>query len=545
MSRTLFQHDEVDCHSTMRERCAVLRLPMWRSDAGGTFIFEPAFEGPAGEWFRSPFIARQVRRTVEQWAEAPDPTVVEVFPGAWLVPLVENRRRRRRMFTAVLCLSAGSLQSEQFEAACQSAQLDAQSTRTDLAKYATYDEHSVNRVVHILTWMHGDLESLDQNAATVEGFSRQLTESYEGISLLYSLGQSMNQLVHPHNFVRQACEELQATLSFNWIAVKFLNSSRDARSMAGRMFVAGDLPCAQAEFDAEITRLLSSMSGERGRVIQPDEAGSLVGRGVPILAHPIVRNGAIVGAYFAGDKHGDDPQVSSVDMKLLDAAGGYTSIVLDNSCLYDDQQLMFVGTLEALTAAIDAKDPYTCGHSQRVAHLAAALAQAHGLDEELVERIRIAGLVHDVGKIGVPESVLRKSGRLTDEEFDLIKAHPEIGHRILKDIPAFEDVLPGVLYHHERFDGRGYPKGLAGRDIPLVARIIGLADAFDAMSSNRTYRAAMARDRVQHEIQSNAGKQFDPALVESFSRLDLSQYDELVDRHTAERDVVEEKGRAA
>jgi HD-GYP domain-containing protein (c-di-GMP phosphodiesterase class II) len=169
-----------------------------------------------------------------------------------------------------------------------------------------------------------------------------------------------------------------------------------------------------------------------------------------------------------------------------------------------------------------------------VAELAAALARAHGLPEEMVEQVRMAGIVHDVGKIGVPEAVLCKTGRLTPEEFEQIKQHPEIGYQILKDIPHFQDLLPGVLSHHERYDGRGYPQGLAGDRIPLMARIIGLVDSFDAMSSNRTYRSAMPRGRVFEELAEHAGKQFDPGLVESFNKVDLSLYDELVELHQSE-----------
>jgi len=142
--------------------------------------------------------------------------------------------------------------------------------------------------------------------------------------------------------------------------------------------------------------------------------------------------------------------------------------------------------------------------------------------------------VHDVGKIGVPESTLCKAGRLTDVEFEQIKLHPQIGHDILKDIPQFADVLPGVLYHHERYDGKGYPAGLKGDDIPLIARIIGLADSFDAMSSTRTYRSAMDREKVMQEIADCAGVQFDPRLAEVFHTIDFTIYDRLVIKHHEE-----------
>jgi HD-GYP domain-containing protein (c-di-GMP phosphodiesterase class II) len=236
-------------------------------------------------------------------------------------------------------------------------------------------------------------------------------------------------------------------------------------------------------------------------------------------------------AIMAGSKHGEDTQVSSYDIQLLEAAAGFIGAFLDNSALYADQQAMFLGTLEALSAAIDAKDRYTCGHSQRVAHLAWQLAKSTGMSDEQSDRVRIAGLVHDVGKIGVPEGVLTKAGKLTDAEFEAIKLHPEIGHRILKDIPLLEDVLPGVLYHHERFDGRGYPHRLVGDGIPLIGRIIAIADTFDAMSSSRSYRAAMPRATVLAEIQRSAGSQLDPALVPLFLGLDFSTYDRMVTQH--------------
>jgi HD-GYP domain-containing protein (c-di-GMP phosphodiesterase class II) len=139
--------------------------------------------------------------------------------------------------------------------------------------------------------------------------------------------------------------------------------------------------------------------------------------------------------------------------------------------------------------------------------------------------------VHDVGKIGVPEAILGKPGRPTDEEFAAIKRHPEIGYHILRGIVGFEDLLDGVLHHHERWDGRGYPHGLAAAQIPLYARIIGLADAFDAMSSTRAYRSAMPRDTVLAELRKGSGSQFDPAVVSAFARIDLAAYDAMLSRH--------------
>jgi HD-GYP domain-containing protein (c-di-GMP phosphodiesterase class II) len=136
-----------------------------------------------------------------------------------------------------------------------------------------------------------------------------------------------------------------------------------------------------------------------------------------------------------------------------------------------------------------------------------------------------------VGKIGVPEAVLTKPGKLTDKEYELVKKHPEIGARILEGIRQMQDLIPGVLHHHESWDGRGYPHGLAGRDIPLFGRIIGLADAFDAMSSDRTYRNAMPMHKVLDEVRRHSGKQFDPDLVGVFIGLDFAEYLDTIEKH--------------
>jgi len=245
----------------------------------------------------------------------------------------------------------------------------------------------------------------------------------------------------------------------------------------------------------------------------------------------VMRGDRKVGVIAMGAKIGVERDITSADLKLLEAAATSMGVFFENASLYDDQQAMFLGVLQALTAAIDAKDRYTCGHSERVATLAVELGRRVGLSEEEVERLRISGLVHDIGKIGVPEAVLTKPGRLTDDEFDQIKQHPEIGVRILRDLPQLADVLPGVLHHHERWDGNGYPHGLSGEGIPLFARLLALADSFDAMSSSRTYRSAMPRTAVLEEVQACAGTQFDPALAREFVRLDFTVYDRMVAAH--------------
>jgi putative two-component system response regulator len=194
---------------------------------------------------------------------------------------------------------------------------------------------------------------------------------------------------------------------------------------------------------------------------------------------------------------------------------------------------LFVETIRALAAAIDAKDPYTRGHSEQVTRYAMAIARRMGFSEQQLEQIRLGGLLHDVGKIGVSDTVLNKPGKLTAEEYEAMKAHPLIGCQIIADIELLRDVVLLVRSHHERFDGQGYPSGQKGEDIPRGARIIAVADAFDAMTSDRSYRPAMAMEKVISILEEGAGAQWDAAIVKQL--LDLIE--EREDLLKAEWDV--------
>lgn len=198
---------------------------------------------------------------------------------------------------------------------------------------------------------------------------------------------------------------------------------------------------------------------------------------------------------------------------------------IESSMEREKKQLKMINnTIETIAGSIDAKDEYTGGHSERVGLYAELLAREiaadYGLSEEDILRIRYIGLIHDIGKIGVADTVLNKAGRLTDEEFSLMKKHTEIGYEIMRaNGDTMEGLLDGIRYHHERFDGNGYPKGLSYTDIPLVARILSLADSYDAMTSNRVYRKRLTDEEVRNELIRCSGKQYDPALTEAFVRV--------------------------
>ncbi|HHW57495.1 MAG TPA: HD-GYP domain-containing protein [Clostridia bacterium] len=186
--------------------------------------------------------------------------------------------------------------------------------------------------------------------------------------------------------------------------------------------------------------------------------------------------------------------------------------------LYMDSKQSYYDTINVLVKALDAKDKYTAGHSKNVEKIAALLCREFGFSESHTEMVRIAALLHDIGKIGVKEEVLNKPGKLTDEELSLIQEHPQKGYEILKEVPSLKDVSVWVRYHHEWYDGSGYPEGLKGDEIPLEAQILSLADVFDALVSDRPYRKAFSQEEAYKIILEHEGTQFSPKIINAFKK---------------------------
>lgn len=239
-----------------------------------------------------------------------------------------------------------------------------------------------------------------------------------------------------------------------------------------------------------------------------------------LIAVPLVARGKCIGVMEVLNRLGGHTFTPD-DMELLQALGHQSAIALQNAQLYQNLQESFLSTVRSLAQAVDAKDSYTAGHSSRVTLYSVLIAEEMGLSEDEIKNIRMSGLLHDVGKIGIKDSVLSKPGQLDDAEFAIMKSHPSVGAGILKPVIQLKDVIPGVLNHHERFDGRGYPAGLKGEEIPLSGRIIGVADAFDAMTSDRVYRPRLSDEVALAELKKHSGTQFDSRLVKAF----LSAYD--------------------
>ncbi len=509
------------------ERCRDMGTPVWRFDGEGRLLTGPETPGVLGLWLRSSYLTDRIGGEVARWAGGDEPGFTELFPGCWLLPIPEIQRRRTVGYVVAMALGSEASESDEFARSCSAASIDQPSARRALLDSAPMTRDESQRTHSMLRWMHSDLEAYAKGQTALETFTTQLSEAYETIHTIYEIGRSMSGLGEPDRFVELVIDRVQKTLEFGWVAA--LISPRD-HDGSPRLFLSGETGCDTQTLLASINAIQHD-GAETSCTISPLRPEDPEALGPQIVTRTIGHDGLVFGLLAAGAKGGIDPQVSSYETLLLEAAGGYLTAFLENVELYEDQRQTFMGTIQAMTAAIDAKDRYTCGHSERVAYLSAELARAFGLDEAQCERIHVAGLVHDVGKIGVAEQVLCKPGRLTDDEFAQIREHPEIGQRILAGIPALQDILPGVMHHHERIDGKGYPHGLIGENIPLMARIIGVADTFDAMSSTRSYRPAMNRDQVLGEMRRVAGSQLDPELVDTFMTLDLAPYDTLVREH--------------
>ena len=355
--------------------------------------------------------------------------------------------------------------------------------------------------------------------------SDHIGATYEEISLLHRLTQNLKVSKSDEDLGRLALEWLAEVLPARGLAIQLASTAEGDPSpgRAGRqepvLLTHGRCPVDQEQF----TRLMEHLA--RGRRL--DAQPVVINRGTTgrddwpwpqvrqVMAAPLADGENLFGWVAAFD-HVTDGEFGTGEASLLNSVAIILGIHNGNILLVERQAEMMGGIIRALTAAIDAKDPYTCGHSDRVARIAVRLARELGLDGPALNTIYLAGLLHDIGKIGIADSVLRKPGKLTDEEYRHIKTHPAVGERILHDLKKLDNILPVILHHHEAWDGAGYPLQLQADGIPRAARIIAVADSFDAMGSDRPYRKGMSADKIDAIFREGSGRQWDPEVVAAF-----------------------------
>jgi HD-GYP domain-containing protein (c-di-GMP phosphodiesterase class II) len=336
----------------------------------------------------------------------------------------------------------------------------------------------------------------------------ELAQSYEEISLLYELTRRAQVTREPSELQLLALESLADILPVEQVAYV---SAGSEPLWAGRQLLAAEELALLAELipfpDSGTARPYVNNSCSEAEWCRP------IPQVERLVAVSIRDCDGSSGVLLAANSPAG-PLLGSVEASLMSAVAAILATHESNRRLLEETEELFLGVVRALASAIDAKDPYTRGHSERVARVARRLGKEMGLSEADCDVLYLAGLLHDVGKIGVRDAVLRKPTRLTDDQFDYIKSHPLIGYEILSGVPQLAPVLPGVRSHHESLDGRGYPDGLADDEVPLVARIIAVADAYDAMTSDRCYRKQMDTERVVSIFRRGAGSQWDEQVVE-------------------------------
>jgi HD-GYP domain-containing protein (c-di-GMP phosphodiesterase class II) len=391
-------------------------------------------------------------------------------------------------------------------------------------------DNSVDCMAELLDMFAVQFEHASESAKQIEKVGSELAQTYEELVLLYSMSTNMKVTQSNATYLQMACDQVTQLVNVEGIAV-FLEKKNDDEDLslvlaAGSGLIALDLNMAdvlQMHLIEELNKgkeaLLDSMIDSPFTYSWPEGIRN-------IIAVPLQGSDHMVGIMVATNIL-NKPDFDSIEVKLFNSVANQCAIFAENNRLFGDLKSLFIGSLKALTNSIDAKDPYTRGHSERVAFISRWITERLGetrpIQEEQIHKIYLAGLLHDVGKIGISEAVLCKNGKLNDSERSQIMSHPRIGAGILADIKQMKDIVPGVLYHHERSDGTGYPDGLTDKQIPLIGKIVGLADAFDAMTSRRIYRNAMSVDCALTEIEKGLGSQFNREIGELFLNSDVKK----------------------
>ncbi len=435
--------------------------------------------------------------------------------------------RRRLAGAVVLCYPTREMLDDEYLARlCDRLKLD----RKVMLTYArTSCRHSATEAVplqNMFSHLLGERSQACETTEALNSLSVNLTSTYEALSMLYRISGSMTVSQQPRPFLQSVCDQLLNVMDLG-VAAALVYDERTKldddiviKSATNEKVTAEQLRFLTA------TYLVSHLPKDESFVLDnsfENREYGFVGRNIKnLLAVPLIIDRQNVGVLIAANKQ--QGEFDSFDTKFLTSIAAQASVFLTNNRMYGELQEMLMGVLYSLTESIDAKDPYTCGHSRRVAAIARRMAMELGSKPQIVRQVYLAGLLHDIGKIGIPEAILCKEGKLTNAEYEIMKKHPAIGAKILSRIRHLEPIIAGVLCHHERMDGKGYPHGWSGMDIPIEGRILGLADSWDAMTSCRTYRSALSVAEAKQEIRRCAGGQFDPKLAKIFLSWDLDAF---------------------
>ncbi|MCK5565596.1 MAG: HD domain-containing protein [Planctomycetes bacterium] len=489
-----------------------------------TFVFDTemncALEQQT-EHFKSDI--ERIRQTAEKVLKDESETV-QVFGGE--ARLLSICLKEDNKFIAVAVIDTAALYNgpnEELARQCSMLGLD-YSLIEDAVRESSRD---YQYLTDILESFSREFRTFSKSVRHLEMVSVELTQTYEELMLLYNMSKNMKVTQTIATFLQLACDQVTRSVNVEGIAIfleKYLEGGKRLVLSAGSGLVNIDEYLA----DVLYVRLSDELKNGADALLDSNVSSSFK-HDWPmainsIIAAPLHGNSGLMGMMVATNII-DKPDFDTIDVKLFNSVANLCATFIENDRLFSDLKELFIGSLKTLSNSIDAKDQYTRGHSERVAFIsrwiAEQMSERQPIDEDYIHKIYLAGMLHDIGKIGINEAVLLKKGKLTEDDFEMIKTHPRIGASIMADIKQLRELVPGILHHHERIDGKGYPDGLEGDRIPLMGKIIGLADAFDAMTSKRVYRDAMSIARASKEIEDNLGTQFDEKIGRIFLDSDI------------------------
>lgn len=348
-----------------------------------------------------------------------------------------------------------------------------------------------------------------------KALGRETLEKYKEITLLYDITEKLTASLDPVEVAQLVIAEAKRLIDADNTSVMLVNEE------TGMLEVIAST--GKELHPGEGLKLSVGISGSvvltgRAEIVNDLHADSRFVHGAirasSLMCAPLKIKDRVIGVIYVSSE--EPVQYTAEDLKLLSAIAFQAAADIENARLYDSLKETFLTTVHTLAETIEKRDPYTGGHTKRVMNYSLAIGKVLGLSEVETGKLELAAVLHDIGKIGIKDRILLKKRKLTATEFDEIKMHTIFAEEILNHIKHLRDIIPGVKYHHERYDGNGYPEKLRGNDIDIIARIIAVADAFDAMTSDRPYRKALSLNIALQELKRNAGTQFDPEVVEAF-----------------------------
>jgi len=349
-------------------------------------------------------------------------------------------------------------------------------------------------------------------------------ENAEMLRKLIEIGQKISSSLEMDVIIESTLKSLKEVVGVEWCVLALRDKKTGEIVLKGSLELSkesqGKAEQVQAEgmILGEVMKtgqplVIEDFANYEGSLCLPDCSNGIRSAAVfPVQAGRKMLGALIVCAPFTLHREGNE-------VGYLSIIASQVGLAIENAQLYESLREYYMNVVNALAAALEAKDKYTQGHSLRVALWAKAVAEEMGLSDKEQEMVYIGGLLHDIGKVGVREYILFKTSKLTSEEEKEIRTHPSVGAKILEPANFPQEVVEAVLYHHEDYDGGGYPEGIAGKKIPLLARIIRVVDSYDAMKSDRPYRKMIPQKWVIEELNRCSGKQFDPAVVEAIKKL--------------------------